>query len=108
MVSYKDLFDRNGVAMGMSLIEDVKPISYIKTNAADMLAYINESKNPIVITQNGEARGVMLDIESYQRMTDALVLMKLIERAESDIKSGATKSHTQVFARLEEKLSQYE
>jgi PHD/YefM family antitoxin component YafN of YafNO toxin-antitoxin module len=94
--------------MGMSLIEDVKPISYIKTNAADMLAYINESKNPIIITQNGEARGVMMDIESYQKMTDALILMKLIERAEADIESGATRDHAQVFEALEERLAQYE
>jgi PHD/YefM family antitoxin component YafN of YafNO toxin-antitoxin module len=92
----------------MSLIEDVKPISYIKTNAADMLAYINDSKNPIIITQNGEARGVMLDIDSYQKMTNALILMKLIERSEASIEAGAVKSHTQVFAALEEKLAQYE
>jgi PHD/YefM family antitoxin component YafN of YafNO toxin-antitoxin module len=94
--------------VGISLIEDVKPISYIKTNAADMLAYINDSKNPIVITQNGEARGVMLDIGSYQKMTNALILMKLIERSEAGIEAGATKSHAQVFAALEEKLAQYE
>jgi PHD/YefM family antitoxin component YafN of YafNO toxin-antitoxin module len=86
----------------------VKPISYIKTNAADMLAYINDSKNPIIITQSGEARGVMLDIESYQKMTNALILMKLIERSEAGIEAGAAKSHTQVFAVLEEKLAQYE
>ncbi|MDR1015600.1 MAG: type II toxin-antitoxin system Phd/YefM family antitoxin [Coriobacteriales bacterium] len=89
-------------------MEDIKPISYIKTNAADMLAYINESKSPIVITQNGEARGVMLDIDSYQKMTDALILMRLIERSEADTESGATRGHAQVCAALEEKLAQYE
>ncbi|MDR1013651.1 MAG: type II toxin-antitoxin system Phd/YefM family antitoxin [Coriobacteriales bacterium] len=94
--------------MGISLIEDVKPISYIKTNAADMLAYINDSKNPIIITQSGEARGVMLDIGSYQKMTDALILMKLIERSDAGIGAGAAKSHAHVFARLEEKLAQHE
>jgi PHD/YefM family antitoxin component YafN of YafNO toxin-antitoxin module len=98
----------DGSTMGISLMEDVKPISYIKTNAADMLAYINDSKNPIVITQNGEARGVMLDIDSYQKMTSALILMKLIERSEASIDAGAAKSHAQVFATLEEKLAQYE
>jgi prevent-host-death family protein len=94
--------------MGMNLIEDVKPISYIKSHTADMLAYINERKSPIVITQNGEARGVLLDVESYQKMTDALVLMKLIERAEADVVAGSTKNHTQVFAELEARLAQHE
>jgi PHD/YefM family antitoxin component YafN of YafNO toxin-antitoxin module len=100
--------NKDGVTVGISLMEDVRPISYIKTNAADMLAYINDSKNPIVITQNGEARGVMLDIDSYQKMTNALILMKLIERSETSIDAGATKSHAQVFATLEEKLARYE
>jgi PHD/YefM family antitoxin component YafN of YafNO toxin-antitoxin module len=98
----------DGATVGISLIEDVKPISYIKTHAADMLAYINDNRNPIVITQNGEARGVMLDIESYQKMTNALILMKLIERSEASIEAGAIKNHAQVFATLEEKLARYE
>ncbi|MBC3901206.1 type II toxin-antitoxin system prevent-host-death family antitoxin [Acetobacterium malicum] len=62
----------------MNLKEDIRPISYIKTHAADMLKYINDNKNPIIVTQNGEARGVLLDVESYQNMINALSLMKLI------------------------------
>ena len=54
--------------MSVNLKADIKPISYIKTNAADMMKYINETHSPIVITQNGEARAVLLDIESYQNM----------------------------------------
>jgi prevent-host-death family protein len=61
--------------MGISLVGDVRPISYIKTHAARVLSYINESKNPVTITQNGEARGVILDIESYRKITDALILI---------------------------------
>ncbi|WP_207725500.1 type II toxin-antitoxin system Phd/YefM family antitoxin [Acetobacterium malicum] len=64
--------------MNINLKEDIRPISYIKTHAADMLKYINDNKNPIIVTQNGEARGVLLDVESYQNMINALSLMKLI------------------------------
>jgi PHD/YefM family antitoxin component YafN of YafNO toxin-antitoxin module len=103
----KGLVHLKGAAMGISLKEDIKPISYIKTNAADMLASINESKSPLVITQNGVARGVMLDMDSYQKMTDALILVKLIERSETDIESGAIKDSAQVFAALEDKLANH-
>jgi len=46
--------------MNVNLKEDVKPISYIKSNAAEMLDYINDHKNPIIVTQHGEARGYYL------------------------------------------------
>ena len=60
--------------MSVNLKDDIKPISYIKTNAADMMKYINENKNSIVITQNGEAKAVLVDIESYQTMKNAFTL----------------------------------
>jgi prevent-host-death family protein len=63
--------------MSVNLKDDIKPISYIKTNAADMMKYINEHKNSIVITQNGEAKAVLVDIESYQTMKDAFSLLKI-------------------------------
>ena len=47
----------------MNLRTSIRPISYIKTHAAEMLKQINDTQNPIVITQNGEAKGVLLDTE---------------------------------------------
>ena len=74
--------------MNINLKEDIKPISYIKTNAADMMDYINDHKNPIIVTQHGEARGVLLDVESYQSMVNALSIMKLLQVSEKAIQDG--------------------
>jgi prevent-host-death family protein len=52
--------------MAINLREDIKPISFIKTHAADMMKYFTENHNPIIITQNGEAKAVLMDIDSYQ------------------------------------------
>jgi len=90
--------------MNVNLKEDVKPISYIKTNAAEVMNYINENKNPIIITQHGEARGVFLDIESYQDMINALSLMKLLQFSEKAIHEGKVYDHDQVFSELRKKL----
>ena len=70
--------------MSINLSQDIKPISYIKTNAADMMRYVNDNKNPIVITQNGEAKAVLVDIESYQKMQDAFTLLKIVQLSEKD------------------------
>jgi prevent-host-death family protein len=91
--------------MSLNLKEDIKPISYIKTNAADMMKYINDHKNSIVITQNGEAKAVLIDIESYQTMQDAFNLLKIIQLSEKDIRSGKYKDSDKVFSQLKEKYN---
>lgn len=77
----------------MNLKENIRPISYIKTHAADMLKQINDTQNPIVITQNGEARGVLLDTQSYQEMVDAIGMLKLLTQGERSIEDGEVLSH---------------
>lgn len=88
----------------MNLREDIKPISYIKTNAADMLKRINETHNPIVITQNGEAKAVLLDTESYQEMRNTLGLLKLLGESEKAIEKGEIYTQDEVFSQIEAKL----
>jgi prevent-host-death family protein len=90
--------------MNINLKEDIKPISYIKTNAADMIDYINEHKNPIIVTQHGEARGVLLDIESYQSMINVLSLMKLIQISEKAIQDGKVYDSDDVFSEIRTKI----
>jgi prevent-host-death family protein len=91
--------------MAINLKEDIKPISYIKTNAAEMMKYVNERKNPIVITQNGEAKAVLVDIETYQKTQDAFALLNIIRLGENDIKSGKTRPADEVFSDLRKKVT---
>jgi prevent-host-death family protein len=90
--------------MAINLKNDIKPISYIKTNAAEMMKYVNERKNPIVITQNGEARAVLVDIETYQETQDAFALINLIKIAEKDIQDGNAEPADKVFAELRKEI----
>ena len=90
--------------MNINLKEDIKPISYIKTNAADMIDYINDHKNPIIVTQHGEARGVLLDVESYQNMINALSILKILQISEKAIQDGRVYDNEEVFSNLREKI----
>ena len=80
--------------------ECIKPISYIKTNAADMMNFVNDRKEPLIITQNGESRAVLIDVESYQEMKNAFTLLKIMQLSEKDVKAGKTKFASEVFASL--------
>ena len=89
--------------MSINLKADIKPISYIKTNAADMMKYVNENRNPIIITQNGEAKAVLLDVDSYQEMKNAFSLMGIIKEAEKEIEKKDYKESEVVFSELRKK-----
>ncbi|MDR0909733.1 MAG: type II toxin-antitoxin system Phd/YefM family antitoxin [Spirochaetaceae bacterium] len=87
----------------MNLMQDVRPISYIKNHTAGVMDYINEHKSPVIITQHGEARGVLLDSASYESMINALTLMKLLQKGETDIKAGRLHEQNEVFSSIRNK-----
>ncbi|MCL2793002.1 MAG: type II toxin-antitoxin system Phd/YefM family antitoxin [Spirochaetaceae bacterium] len=91
--------------MALNLRDNVKPISYVKTNAAKMLDYVNERKNPIIITQNGEARAVLMDINTYQDNEDAFALLSILKLSEKDIENENVKDSKTVFKELRERLT---
>ena len=90
--------------MSIDLKDNIKPISYIKTNAADMMKYVNDHKKSIIITQNGEAKAVLVDINSYQTMKDAFDIIKMIKLSEKDIKAGHYKDSDKVFSELKDRI----
>ena len=77
----------------LNLAEDIKPISYVKSNAAKILKQIKEKNNPVVITQNGEAKAVLMDVRQYQRIFDTINLLKILSIGENDIKNNRTYTH---------------
>ena len=89
--------------MNVNYKTDIKPISYIKTNAADMMKYVNENRNPIIITQNGEAKAVLMDIDSYQNMQNAFALLNIIKISEDEMKRGDYQDSDKVIANISTK-----
>jgi len=91
----------------LNLAEDIRPISYIKTHIAEMVKQVENKKNPIVITQNGEAKAVLLDVSSYQRIINSLNLLKVISIGENDITVGDVVKHEDVKYRISKKLGKF-
>ena len=83
----------------MSQRADVKPITYLKNRTADLLREVSESGHPVTITQNGEARAVLMDVDTYDRWRSALALLKLLALGEADVGAGRTVKQSDVFRR---------
>ncbi len=90
----------------MIISRDIKPITYIKANAAELLKQINETRRPVVITQNGEPRAVLQDLQSYDNMRNAIGILKLVSQGEEDVKIGKSKAQQDVFAEIEKALKE--
>lgn len=76
----------------------IKPISYVKSHAAELLDRIAEEREPIVITQNGEARAVLVDIASYEQTQETLALLKVLAIADKEIEAGDSVPIEEVMA----------
>ncbi len=85
----------------MNISRDIKPITYLKSRASDLLKQINETHCPVIITQNGEPKAVLQDPKSYENMRNAIGILKLLSQGEEDVKKGKTRSQKQVFTAIE-------
>jgi prevent-host-death family protein len=83
----------------------IKPISYLKANAAEVMRELADKREPMVITQNGEAKAVVQDIASYEQTQETLALLKLLAVGNRDIEAGQAKPARAIIQRLRSKAS---
>ena len=84
----------------MNLERDIKPITYLKNRTTDVVQQVSDGRT-MVITQNGEAKMVIMGVEEYDRLQSALALLKIVQQSEADLKQGRTIGQEAVFQRIE-------
>ena len=84
----------------MTLPSQIKPISYLKANAAEVLTQLNIHREPLIITQNGEAKAVLQDVTSYEETQQTLALLKILALGNQQVATGQLEDAKSVIARL--------
>ena len=84
----------------INLVEDIRSISYVKSHTAEVMKLVREKNNPVVITQNGEAKAVLMDVKQYQNIINAINLMKILSIGEKDLKNGRIYTHEDLKRKL--------
>ena len=87
----------------MRFSSQVKPISYFKANAAEVLAHLADHREPMIITQNGEAKAVLQDVASFEESQETLALLKILALGKQDVAAGKVRPVAEVIARLRAK-----
>lgn len=85
----------------MKFSTQVKPITYLKSHAAEIVKGLAESREPLLITQNGEAKLVVMDVKSYEEQAETMALLKLLALGNKEIEAGQFRAASDVLADLE-------
>ena len=85
----------------MKFSTQVKPISYLKSHAAEIIKDITENREPMLITQNGEAKLVVMDVKSFEEQEETLALLKILALGNREIEQGKFRDAADVFAELD-------
>lgn len=72
----------------MSLADQIRPITFLKSNAADIVKEFAVNPEPIIVTQNGEAKMVIMDIGEYEKQQETLALLKLLALGNKEFAEG--------------------
>ena len=87
----------------MRYSQQIKPISYLKANAAEVMTKLAESGTPMIITQNGEAKAVIQDINSYEQTQETLALLKILALGQQQVEAGKVTPVKDVVQRIKNK-----
>ena len=83
----------------------IRPISYLKVNAAEVVRQLTELREPLVITQNGEAKAVIQDVASFEQTQETLALLKILALGNRQIEAGKTVPALEAIRRLRERTA---
>ena len=81
----------------MKYSENIKPISFLKAHASEIIRALSKSKKTMIITQNGEAKAVIQDIKLYEQNQETLALLKILAQSSESIKKGRVKPISKAF-----------
>jgi prevent-host-death family protein len=80
---------------------DIRPITYLKNNTADLIREVSDNGRTVLITQNGEAKAVVMDVELYDRWKASLAMLRILAQSEAEFEAGKVVSQKDAFTRAE-------
>lgn len=84
---------------------DIQPVTEFRANTAQFIEQVQETGEPVILTQHGRSAAVLLDVESYESMLDELALLRDVRTAEKQVAAGRSRSHAAVAKTLRARLA---
>lgn len=84
--------------------EDIKPISYFKAHASEVITDVSDNRRTLIITQNGEAKVVVQDIRTFEQSQESMALLKILALSTNHLQEGHVKPLKKAFADLQKRI----
>ena len=91
----------------MKFSESIKPISYLKTHASEVIRDVSDNQKTMIITHNGEAKVVLQDVKVYEQTQEAIALLKILTSSGKDIQKGNYKSLDKTFKGIRKRIDEF-
>ncbi|MBI9071298.1 MAG: type II toxin-antitoxin system Phd/YefM family antitoxin [Melioribacteraceae bacterium] len=91
----------------MRFSESIKPISYLKTHASEVVRDVSNNQKTLVITHNGEAKVVLQDVKLYEKTQESIALLKILALSGKDIKRGNFNPLQKSLKNVDKKISEF-
>lgn len=89
----------------MKLSQQVKPISYLKAHAPEIVRSLAENREPVVLTVHGEARAVLQDVTVYEETQETIALLKVLALTNKQVEAGKVDRASEAFKRIRQRVS---
>ena len=86
--------------------ESIKPISYLKAHASELIRDVSDNQKTLVITQNGGARAILQDVRVYEQTQDSLILLKMLAQSSKSLREGKVKPAKHAFSDLRKRIKE--
>jgi prevent-host-death family protein len=90
----------------MQFHSDIKPISWLKNNAKQLIETVDETGNAMIITQNGEAKAVVMNVREYDQIQESLALLRMLADSSADEQAGNLRDSDEVFADVRKMIAE--
>ena len=90
----------------MQFHSDIKPISWLKNNAKQLIETVDETGNAMIITQNGEAKAVVMNVRKYDQIQESLALLRMLADSSADAEAGRLRDSDEVFADIRKAITE--
>lgn len=91
----------------MRYSESIKPISYLKTHASEVIRDVSDNQKTLIITHNGEAKVVVQDVKVYEKTQESIALLKILALSGKNLKSGKYKTLDKSFNDVKKRIEDF-
>ena len=91
----------------MKYSDSIKPISYLKAHASEIIRDISNNQKTMIITHNGEAKVVVQDVKVFEKMQESVALLKILALSGSNLQKGKHKSANESFASIDNRIAEF-